>query len=71
MHKLIFDEQAIKLLDKLPKAIYKKIQVTKENPHNYFIKVTDKQEYKVENRLPNTASCGVLNPDCNKIWRSD
>jgi mRNA interferase RelE/StbE len=51
MHKLIFDEEAIKFLDKLPKdiskRIFKKIQDTKENPHHYFIKLTNRQEYKL------------------------
>lgn len=51
MHKLIFDEEAIKFLDKLPKdiskRIFKKIQDTKENPHRYFIKLTNRQEYKL------------------------
>ena len=51
MYKLIFDEEAIKFLDKLPKniskRIFKKIQDTKENPHRYFIKLTNRQEYKL------------------------
>lgn len=51
MYKLIFDEEAIKYLDKLPKniskRIFKKIQYTKENPHHYFIKLTNRQEYKL------------------------
>jgi len=51
MHKLIFDEEAIKFLDKLPKEIskriFKKIQDTKENPHHYFLKLTNRQEYKL------------------------
>jgi len=51
MYKLIFDEEVIKFLDKLPKdiskRIFKKIQDTKENPHHYFIKLTNRQEYKL------------------------
>ncbi len=51
MFKLNFDEEAIKFLDKLPrdisKRIFKKIQDAKENPHHYFIKLTNRQEYKL------------------------
>jgi mRNA interferase RelE/StbE len=51
MYKLIFDEEAIKFLDKLPKEItkriFKKIQDTKENPHHFFIKLKNRQEYKL------------------------
>jgi len=51
MYKLIFDEEAIKFLDKLnkdtSKRIFKKIQETKENPHHYFIRLTNRQEYKL------------------------
>lgn len=51
MHKLIFDEEAIKFLNKLPKniskRIFKKIQDTKEKPHHYFLKLTNRQEYKL------------------------
>ena len=51
MHKLIFDDEAIKFLEKLPKKISKrifnKIQDAKENPHRYFIKLTNRPEYKL------------------------
>jgi mRNA interferase RelE/StbE len=51
VYKLIFDEEAIKYLEKLPqnisKRILKEIQDTKENPHHYFIKLTNRQEYKL------------------------
>jgi mRNA interferase RelE/StbE len=51
MYKLIFDDEVIKFLDKLPKGISKrifnKIQETKENPHHYFIRLTNRQEYKL------------------------
>jgi len=51
VHKLIFDEEAIRFLNKLPKniskRIFNKIQETKENPHRYFIKLTNRQEYKL------------------------
>ena len=51
MYKLIFDEEAIKFLDKLPKdvskRIFNKIQQTKEDPHRYFEKLTNGKEYKL------------------------
>ena len=51
MYKIIFDEEAIKFLDKLQKTIskriFKKIQETKEDPHRYFEKLTNRKEYKL------------------------
>ena len=51
MYELIFDEEAIKFLDKLEKSISKrifnKIQETKEDPHRYFEKLTNRKEYKL------------------------
>ncbi len=41
----------MEFLEKLPKTIakriFKKIQETKENPHRYFIKLTNRTEYKL------------------------
>jgi len=51
MYELIFDEKAIKFLEKLPKEIRKrifnKIQATKENPYTYFLRLTNRPEYKL------------------------
>ena len=51
MYELIFDELAIKFLEKLPKKeserIFNKLQDTKENPHHYFIRLADRKEYKL------------------------
>ncbi|MEA3430935.1 MAG: type II toxin-antitoxin system RelE/ParE family toxin [Nanoarchaeota archaeon] len=51
MYELIIDNKAIEFLEKLPKInaqrIFKKIQQTKENPHRYFIRLTNRNEYKL------------------------
>lgn len=51
MYKLIFDSEAIKYLEKLPKntskRVFNKIQQTKTNPHHFFIKLTNRNEYKL------------------------
>jgi mRNA interferase RelE/StbE len=51
MYKIIFDEKAIEYLEKIPKLIakriFRKIQNSKENPHRYFIKLTNRPEYKL------------------------
>ena len=51
MYQLIFDEEAIELLEKLPKLIkeriFKKIQSTKENPHHFFEKLEWRPEFKL------------------------
>ena len=51
MYKIIIDTKAMEFLEKLPKSIaqriLKKIQETKENPHRYFIKLTNRTEYKL------------------------
>jgi mRNA interferase RelE/StbE len=51
MYKLIFDEEAIKYLEKLPKSISKriflKLQICKTNPHRYFERLVGRTEYKL------------------------
>ncbi|MBU0457662.1 MAG: type II toxin-antitoxin system RelE/ParE family toxin [Nanoarchaeota archaeon] len=51
IYKLIFDEKAIEYLEKLPKLIkeriFKKLQSTKENPHNFFEKLESRPEFKL------------------------
>ena len=51
MYQIIFDEEAIGFLEKLPrdisKRIFKKIQKTKEDPHHYFSKLEGRKEYKL------------------------
>ena len=46
-----FDEEAIKFLEKLPsntkKRIYAKIISTKENPHHFFERLTDRTDYRL------------------------
>ena len=43
MYELIFDEKAIQILEKFHRdvkiRIFKKLQLTKENPHRYFEKL--------------------------------
>ena len=51
MLNLLIEDKAMEFLEKLPKIIakriFKKIQETKENPHRYFIKLTNRTEYKL------------------------
>ena len=51
MYEIILEDKAMEFLEKLPKQIaqriFKKIQETKENPHRYFIKLTNRTEYKL------------------------
>ncbi|MGM5487747.1 MAG: type II toxin-antitoxin system RelE family toxin [Nanobdellota archaeon] len=51
MYELVFDEKVLQYLEKLPKniskRIFKKLQDTKEKPHHYFVKLTDRSEYKL------------------------
>jgi mRNA interferase RelE/StbE len=51
MHKLIFDDEALKQLEKLDfpikETIFKKIRSTKENPKHYFLRLKGKKEYKL------------------------
>lgn len=50
-HKLRFDTNALKSLEKLPTSIsqriIKKLQQTKTNPHRYFKKLTDTAQYSL------------------------
>ena len=51
MYNLVFDEKVLQYLEKLPKTvskrIFKKLQETKENPHHYFVKLSNRSEYKL------------------------
>lgn len=51
MFEVIFDEEAIDFLNKLPKdlkkRIFSKITSTKQNPFHYFEKLTEKTSYKL------------------------
>ncbi len=51
MYELIFDEEAIKYLEKLPqqtsKRIFKKLNNAKKEPHRYFERLTNRKEYKL------------------------
>ena len=51
MYKIIFDEEAIEFLNKLPKEIHKrifnKIISTKENPFHFFERLTGRPDYKL------------------------
>lgn len=51
MHEVVFDEIAIKELNKLPedirKRIFNKIIATKENPHHFFIRLKGRKDYKL------------------------
>ena len=51
MHEIRFDEKAIRFLEKLPKAIrkriYNKIISTKENPYHFFEKLESRQDFKL------------------------
>jgi len=50
-YKLIFDEEAIKFLEKLPKnvskRIFQKLQDAKEDPYHYFVRLANRKEYKL------------------------
>lgn len=50
-YSLIIDEKAMDFLEKLPKLvaqrIFKKIQETKDNPHRYFIRLSNRKDYKL------------------------
>ena len=51
MYELIFDEEAINFLKKLPKElkkrIFNKIISTKESPFHYFERLEGRKEYKI------------------------
>jgi mRNA interferase RelE/StbE len=51
MYELIFDEKAIQILEKFHRdvkiRIFKKLQLTKENPHRYFEKLEGRKEFKL------------------------
>lgn len=51
MYEVIFDEEAIEFLNKLPKdvkeRIYNKVISTKENPFHFFERLTGRTDYKL------------------------
>ncbi len=51
MYEVIFDQEAIDFLNKLPKEvkerIYNKIISTKENPFHFFERLTGRTDYKL------------------------
>jgi mRNA interferase RelE/StbE len=51
MYELIFDEEAIDFLNKLPKEIksriFNKIISTKENPSHYFERLEGRKDFKL------------------------
>jgi len=51
MFKVIFDPEALDFLEKAEKSLAKRIWAksisTKENPHHFFERLTDRNDYKV------------------------
>jgi mRNA interferase RelE/StbE len=51
MYELIFDDEAIEFLNKLPKEvkrrIWDKLTSTKENPFHFFERLTGRTDYKL------------------------
>ncbi len=51
MYKLVFDDEAIEFLNKLPKEIkeriFNKIISTKENPFHFFERLAGRTDYKL------------------------
>lgn len=51
MYKIIFDIKAIEFLEKLEKKIAKriwnKVQSTKLSPHTYFVRLTQRKDFKL------------------------
>ncbi len=51
MYEVIFDPEAIDFLEKiekqLAKRIWDKIMSTKENPHHFFERLAERQDYKL------------------------
>jgi len=51
MYEVIFDEEAIDFLNKLPddlrRRIFNKIISTKENPFHFFERLKDRKDYKL------------------------
>lgn len=51
MYEVIFDEEAIEFLNKLPREvrerIFNKIRTTKENPFHFFERLAGRTEYKL------------------------
>jgi len=51
MYKLIFDQEAIKFLEKCEKQtakrIWNKLMLAKNNPHRFFERLTGRKDYKL------------------------
>ena len=51
MYEVVFDHEAIEFLEKsnkdLAKRIWNKIMSSKENPHNFFERLTGRTDYKL------------------------
>ena len=51
MYELVFDENVICVLEKLPAKIayriFKKLQAAKTDPHRYFVRLKNRSEYKL------------------------
>ena len=51
MYELLFDEEAIEFLNKLPKdlkeRIFNKLITAKENPFHFFERLTGREDYKL------------------------
>lgn len=51
MYSLQFDEKALQNIEKFPKEVQEriinKLQQAKENPYHYFVKLTNREEFKL------------------------
>ncbi|HLC97899.1 MAG TPA: type II toxin-antitoxin system RelE/ParE family toxin [Candidatus Nanoarchaeia archaeon] len=69
MYEVIFDEQAIDFLQKLPQEIreriFKKIIATKESPFHFFERLTGRTDYKL--RVGDYRIIADLDPGNNTI----
>ena len=69
MYDLVFDEEAIDFLNKLPKElrerIYNKIISTKENPFHFFERLEGRKDYKL--RVGDYRAIVDIDPDSKKI----
>lgn len=69
MYGVVFDEETIDLLNKLPKdlkkRIFNKIISTKENPFHFFEKLTGRKDYKL--RVGNYRVIADINKKSQKI----
>ena len=69
MYKVIFDPEAVEFLEKaerrLAKRIWDKIMSTKENPHHFFERLTERKDYKL--RVGNYRIIADINDDKRSI----